>query len=73
MIGDVRVYYFVIKVLKEYGIFFLSFRVGEKIFYDVEVVFMGEKDKVEFFVKVIVRDENFIDDFFVRLEGRKCF
>ncbi len=74
MTGDVRVYYLATKVLKEYGIPFLSLRVGEKIPYDVEVVLTGEKDKVEFPVKVIVRDENFIDDLLARLEGgRKRF
>ncbi|AMQ17953.1 hypothetical protein [Thermococcus peptonophilus] len=73
MTDNVRVYYLATKVLKEYGIPFLSLRVGERIPYDVEVVLTGEKDKVEFPVKVIVRDENFIDDLLARLEGRKRF
>ncbi|MBP1912871.1 hypothetical protein [Thermococcus stetteri] len=73
MTGDVRVYYIATKVLKEYKIPFLSLRVGEGIPYDVEVVLTGEKDQVEFPVKVIVRDENFIDDLLARLEGRKRF
>lgn len=55
MTDNVRVYYLATKVLKEYGIPFLSLRVGERIPYDVEVVLTGEKDKVEFPVKVIVR------------------
>ncbi|WP_297500806.1 hypothetical protein [Thermococcus sp.] len=71
--ADPRVYYIATKVLKEYRIPFLSLRVGEKIPYDVEVVLTGERDRVEFPVKVVVRDENFIDELLVRLEGRERF
>ncbi|WP_297508194.1 hypothetical protein [Thermococcus sp.] len=70
---DPRVYYRATKVLKEYRIPFLSLRVGERIPYDVEVILTGERDKVEFPVKVIVRDENFIDELLARLEGRERF
>jgi hypothetical protein len=69
--GDARVYYTAAKVLKKYKIPFLSLRVGERVPYDVEVVLTGEKDPVEFPVKVIVRDEGFIDELLARLEGRR--
>jgi len=71
--GDARVYYTATKVLKEYRIPFLSLRVGERIPYDVEVVLTGERDRVDFPVKVIVHDENFIDELLAKLEGRERF
>lgn len=71
--GDARVYYIATKVLKEYRIPFLSLRVGERIPYDVEVVLTGERDKVDFPLRVIVRDENFIDELLAKLEGRERF
>ncbi|WP_457751745.1 hypothetical protein [Thermococcus sp.] len=72
---DARVYYRAVKVLKEYKIPFLSLRVGEKIPFDVEVVLTGERDaaRIDFPVKVIVRDEGFIDELLARLEGRERF
>lgn len=73
--GDARVYYLATKVLREYRIPFHSLRVGERIPLDVEVVLTGEKDyeRVDFPVKVVVRDENFIDELLARLEGRERF
>lgn len=71
--GDARVYYTATKVLKEYGIPFLSLRVGERIPFDVEVVLTGEKDRVDFPVKVIVHDEDFIDELLAKLGGRERF
>ena len=71
--GDARVYYTATKVLKEYGIPFLSLRVGERIPFDVEVVLIGEKDRVDFPVKVIVHDEDFIDELLAKLGGRERF
>ncbi|WP_297437111.1 hypothetical protein [Thermococcus sp.] len=73
--SDARVYYTVTKVLKEYGIPFLSLKVGEKIPFDVEVVLTAEKDlpRVKFPVKIPVQDETFIDELLVRLEGREGF
>jgi len=67
--GDARVYYLATKVLERHGIPFLSLRVGESIPYDVEVVLTGEGDRVDFPVKVIVRDENFIDELLAKLGG----
>ncbi|WP_297469861.1 hypothetical protein [Thermococcus sp.] len=71
--SNARVYYTATKVLKEYKIPFLSLRVGERVPYDVEVVLTGEKDKVDFPVKVVVHDENFIDELLAKLEGRERF
>ncbi|WP_456421468.1 hypothetical protein [Thermococcus sp.] len=71
--GDARVYYIATKVLKEYRIPFLSLRVDEGIPYDIEVVLTGERDNVDFPFKVIVRDENFIDELLTKLEGRERF
>ncbi len=71
--ADARVYYLAAKVLKKYGIPFLSLRVGEVIPYDVEVVLTGEKDRVDFPFRVIVRDEGFIDELLLRLEGKRRF
>ncbi len=70
---DARVYYRAVKLLKEYGVPFLSLRVGERIPYDVEVVLTGEADEgnVDFPVKVIVRDDDFMDELIARLEGRR--
>lgn len=71
--ADPRVYYTAAKVLKEYGIHFLSLRVGEAIPFDVEIVLTGERDRVNFPVKVIVRNEDFIDELLARLKGRERF
>ncbi|WP_297062518.1 hypothetical protein [Thermococcus sp.] len=71
--SNARVYYMATKVLKEYKIPFLSLRVGERVPYDVEVVLTGERDNVDFPVKVIVHDENFIDELLAKLEGRERF
>ncbi|WP_188202405.1 hypothetical protein [Thermococcus camini] len=73
--SDARVYYTATKVLREYGIPFHSLQVGEEIPFDVEVVLTGERDyrRVRFPVKVIVRDENFIDELLAKLEGRERF
>ncbi|NJE10773.1 hypothetical protein [Thermococcus sp. MAR1] len=73
--SDARVYYLATKVLKEYRIPFHSLRVGDKIPFDVEVVLTGEEDysRVDFPVKVIVRNENFIDELLAKLEGRERF
>ncbi|AIF69138.1 hypothetical protein PAP_03590 [Palaeococcus pacificus DY20341] len=75
MTSDARVYYIASKVLKEYKIPFHSLKLDDKIPFDVEVVLTGEKDveEIDFPVKVIVRDENFIDELLIRLEGRKRF
>ncbi|AEH23727.1 RuvC family protein [Pyrococcus yayanosii] len=71
--SDARVYYIAAKVLKEQRIPFYSLRVGEDIPFDVEVVLTSEKDyeKVSFPVKIIVRDESFIDELLAKLEGRR--
>jgi hypothetical protein len=73
--SDARVYYLATRVLKEYGIPFHSIRVGDRIPFDVEVVLTSEGDypKVDFPVKVIVRNENFIDELLAKLEGRERF
>lgn len=71
--SNARVYYMATKVLKEYKIPFLSLRVGERVPYDVEVVLTGERDNVDFPVKIIVHDENFIDELLAKLEGRERF
>lgn len=73
--SDARVYYMAAKVLKEYRIHFHSLRVGEEIPFDVEVVLTSEADydRVEFPVKIIVRNENFIDELLAKLEGRERF
>jgi len=73
--SDARVYYTATKVLKEYGIPFLSLKMGEKIPFDVEVVLTAEKDlpRVDFPVKIPVHDEGFIDELLARLEGREGF
>ncbi|NJE02603.1 hypothetical protein [Thermococcus sp. MV11] len=73
--SDARVYYTAARVLKEYGIPFHSLRVGERIPFDVEVVLTGERDRdsVRFPVKVVVKDENFIDELLAKLEGRERF
>jgi hypothetical protein len=73
--SDSRVYYTATKVLKEYRIPFHSLQVGEKIPFDVEVVLTSESDyeKVNFPVKIIVRDEGFIDELLAKLEGRESF
>ena len=72
---NARVYYIASKVLKEYRIPFYSLRLDEKIPFDVEVVLTSEEDydKINFPVKVIVKNENFIDELLARLEGRKRF
>ncbi|HIP75127.1 MAG TPA: hypothetical protein EYH24_04650 [Thermococcus paralvinellae] len=72
---DARAYYIASKVLKEYRIPFHSLRLDEKIPFDVEVVLTSEDDydKINFPVKIIIRDENFIDELLARLEGRKRF
>ena len=73
--SDARVYYLATKVLKEYRIPFHSLRVGDKIPFDVEVVLTSEADydRVDFPVKVVVRNENFIDELLAKLEGRERF
>ncbi|NJE04925.1 hypothetical protein E3E36_01910 [Thermococcus sp. M36] len=73
--SNARVYYTATKVLKEYRIPFHSLRVGDKIPFDVEVVLTGEEDygNIDFPIKVIVRDENFIDELLAKLEGREKF
>ncbi|ASJ09628.1 hypothetical protein A3L11_10445 [Thermococcus siculi] len=73
--SDSRVYYLATKVLKEYGIPFHSLRVGDKIPFDVEVVLTSESDyeRINFPVKVVVRDEGFIDELLAKLEGRERF
>lgn len=73
--SDSRVYYLATKVLKEYGIPFHSLRVGDKIPFDVEVVLTSESDyeRINFPVKVVVRDEGFIDKLLAKLEGRERF
>ncbi len=73
--SDARVYYLATKVLKEYHIPFHSIRIGDRIPFDVEVVLTGEADydRVDFPVKVIVRNENFIDELLAKLEGRERF
>ncbi|ANF21926.1 hypothetical protein [Thermococcus piezophilus] len=73
--SDARVYYTATKVLKEYNIPFHSLRMGDTIPFDVEVVLTGEKDydKIDFPVKVIVGNENFIDELLAKLEGRERF
>ncbi|ASJ07520.1 hypothetical protein [Thermococcus pacificus] len=73
--SDPRIYYVSTKVLKEYGIPFRSLRVGEKIPFDVEVVLTSESDydRIDFPVKVVVRDEGFIDELLSKLEGRERF
>ncbi len=72
---DARVYYIASKVLKEYRIPFYSLCLNEKIPFDVEVVLTSEEDydKINFPVKIIVKNENFIDELLARLEGRKHF
>ncbi|MDI3474457.1 MAG: hypothetical protein PWQ79_926 [Thermococcaceae archaeon] len=72
---DARIYYIAAKTLKEYGIPFLSLRVGDPIPFDVEVVLTSEKDsnRVDFPAKIIVRDENFIDELLARLRGGEKF
>lgn len=70
---DARVYYIAAKVLKEYKIPFLSLTVNDRIPYDVEVVLTGERDPVDFPIKVIVHDEGFIDELLAKLEGRERF
>jgi len=70
---DARVYYIAAKVLKEYKIPFLSLTVNDRIPYDVEVVLTGERDPVDFPLKVIVHDEGFIDELLAKLEGRERF
>lgn len=72
---DARVYYLVVKILKAYGIGFHSLTPGEKIPFDVEVVLTDELSfrKVDFPVKILVRDENFIDELLALLEGRERF
>jgi len=73
--SDARVYYLATKVLKEYRIPFHSLRVGDRIPFDVEVVLTSEADydRVDFPVKIIVRNENFIDELLAKLEGRERF
>ena len=71
--SDARVYYMATKVLKEYGIPFLSLKVGEEIPFDIEIVLTAERDLplVDFPVKIAVHDESFIDELLARLEGRE--
>ncbi|CAB50266.1 hypothetical protein [Pyrococcus abyssi] len=73
--SDPRVYYIAARVLKEHKIPFYSLRINDEIPFDVEVVLTSEKDfeKVKFPNKVIVRDENFIDELLLKLEGRERF
>ncbi|BAA29777.1 hypothetical protein [Pyrococcus horikoshii] len=73
--SDPRVYYIAAKVLKENKIPFYSLRLGDEIPFDVEVVLTSEKDfdKVSFPNKIIVRDETFIDELLLKLEGRSKF
>lgn len=75
MTSNAKVYYIASKVLKEYRIPFYSLKVSDKIPFDVEVVLTGEEDydKINFPVKVLVKDEGFIDELLARLEGRKRF
>ncbi|ASJ02531.1 hypothetical protein A3L09_04305 [Thermococcus profundus] len=72
---DARVYYLIVKTLKAYGIGFHSLRPGEKIPFDVEAVLTDEKSfgKVDFPVKIVVRDESFVDELLAVLEGRERF
>lgn len=71
--ADARVYYLATKVLKEYGIPFHSLSPGERVPPEVEVVLTGPQDRVDFPVKVVVKDEGFIDELLARLEGRDRF
>ncbi len=73
--SNARVYYLASKVLKEYKIPFYSLRLEDKIPFDVEVVLTGEEDynRIDFPAKVVVRNENFIDELLAKLEGRERF
>ncbi|MCD6558424.1 MAG: hypothetical protein J7K57_00860 [Palaeococcus sp.] len=75
MTSDARVYYLASKVLKEYRIPFDSLTLEEEIPFDVEVILTSEGDyeRIDFPTKIIVRDENFIDEVLAKLEGRKRF
>ncbi len=73
--SNARVYYLASKVLKEYRIPFYSLRIGERIPFDVEVVLTSEEDydRIDFPTKVVVYNENFIDELLAKLEGRGRF
>ncbi|AFN03759.1 hypothetical protein PFDSM3638_04845 [Pyrococcus furiosus DSM 3638] len=75
MTSDPRVYYLASKVLKEHKIPFYSLTPTDEIPFDVEVILTGEKDfdKIKFPNKIIVRDETFIDELLLFLEGKKRF
>ncbi|AFK22650.1 putative ORFZ protein [Pyrococcus sp. ST04] len=75
MTSDPRVYYIASRVLKENKIPFYSLKITDKIPFDVEVIVTSEKDskEIDFPVKIIVRDETFIDELLLKLEGKKKF
>ncbi|AMM53890.1 hypothetical protein [Pyrococcus kukulkanii] len=72
---DARVYYIAAKVLREHKIPFYSLRINEDIPFDVEIVLTSEKDykRINFPTKIVVRDENFIDELLLKLEGKRKF
>ncbi|ASJ16625.1 hypothetical protein A3L04_05855 [Thermococcus chitonophagus] len=72
---DARVYYIATKVLKEHKIPFYSLKITDEIPFDVEIVLTSERDsnKINFPTKIIVRDETFIDELLLRLEGKRRF
>ncbi|USG99820.1 hypothetical protein K1720_10060 [Thermococcus argininiproducens] len=72
---NARIYYMAAKVLQEYRIPFYSLRPGDKIPFDVEVVLTSKEEyaKINFPAKIMIVNENFIDDLLAKLEGREKF